>query len=125
MSAQEKTLEFMLFDLASCVGQQVETCAPKTCAQLGYNCGESGDGCDDGVILQCGMCTGNQTCGGGGMSGVCGMGPMCTPLTCMEVGAQCGIIGDGCGNTVNCGDCPAGQVCGGNGSANQCGGEIE
>ncbi len=125
MNAQEKTLEFMLFDLASCVGQQVETCTPKTCADLGYNCGESGDGCDDGVILQCGMCTGNQTCGGGGMSGVCGMGPMCTPLTCMEVGAQCGIIGDGCGNTVDCGTCPQGQVCGGNGSANQCGGVIE
>jgi hypothetical protein len=59
------------------------------------------------------------------MSGVCGSGPMCTPLTCMEANAQCGIIGDGCGNTVNCGDCPNGQVCGGNGQANQCGGSIQ
>jgi hypothetical protein len=125
LNAQEKTLEFMLFDLASCVGTHTVSCTPKTCADFGYNCGETGDGCDDGIILQCGTCMTNQTCGGGGMSGVCGSGPMCTPLTCMEANAQCGIIGDGCGNTVNCGDCPNGQVCGGNGQANQCGGSIQ
>ncbi|HEY1549357.1 MAG TPA: hypothetical protein VGG28_16135 [Kofleriaceae bacterium] len=125
MTPQEQTLEFMLFDLASCVGQQTVTCTPKTCADFGYNCGETGDGCDDGVILTCGTCMTNQTCGGGGMSGVCGSGPMCTPLTCAEANAQCGIIGDGCGNTVNCGDCTNGQVCGGNGQANQCGGTIQ
>ena len=125
MNAQEKTFEFMLFDLASCVGTQTVTCQPKTCQDLGFNCGESGDGCDDGVTLQCGTCSMGQTCGGGGMSGQCGTGPMCTPLTCQEVGAQCGIIGDGCGSTVNCGDCMNNQICGGNGVANQCGGGIQ
>jgi hypothetical protein len=125
MNAQEKTLEFMLFDLASCVGTQTVSCTPKTCADFGYNCGETGDGCDDNVVLQCGTCSGNQTCGGGGMNGVCGSGPMCTPLTCMTANAQCGIIGDGRGSTVNCGDCPNNEICGGNGQANQCGGGIQ
>ena len=122
MTAQEKTLEFMLFDLASCVGPPVGSCTPKTCADLGYTCGLSGDGCDDGVVLDCGSCQTGQTCGGGGTS-TCGMGG-CTPQTCADVGAQCGIIGDGCGSTVDCGQCPMGQTCGGGGSANQCGGII-
>ncbi|HEY1817826.1 MAG TPA: hypothetical protein VGG74_36040 [Kofleriaceae bacterium] len=121
MTAQEKTLEFMLFDLASCVGTQTVSCTPKTCADFGYTCGESGDGCDDNMVLQCGTCGTNQTC----VNGACETGTMCTPLTCLDVGAQCGIIGDGCGSTVNCGDCPMGQVCGGNGQANQCGGVIQ
>jgi hypothetical protein len=123
MNAQEKTLEFMLFDLASCVGPATGSCTPQTCTQLGYNCGQSGDGCDDGVVLDCGTCPMGQTCGGGG-SGVCGMNT-CTPLTCAQVGAQCGIIGNGCGGTVDCGMCPMGETCGGGGTANQCGAIIQ
>ncbi len=122
MNAQEKTLEFMLFDLASCVGQQTVTCAPQTCAQQNIDCGESGDGCDDGVVLQCGGCGSGQTCGGGG-PGMCG-GASCMPLTCASQGAQCGIIGDGCGSDDNCGPCPTGQLCGGSGVANQCANNI-
>src|SRR5688500_12014170 len=47
------------------------TCAPKTCAQLGRNCGPVSDGC--GTTLQCGSCSQPSTCGGGGMAGVCGV----------------------------------------------------
>ena len=72
--------------------------------QLDVTCGLSGTGCDDGVVQNCGMCPDN----------------MCTPRNCMQAGAQCGIIGDGCGSTVDCGPCPDGTSCGGAG-ANLCG----
>ena len=100
----------MLFDLASCTGPQASTCQPKTCADLGYDCGDAGDGCDDGVVLHCGACANGRTCGGGG-SGQCGTGP-CSPGTCASLAADCGIVGDGCGGTVECGTCPSGEFCG-------------
>jgi len=72
MTAQEKLLEFMLFDLSSCVepDQPVTPCTPVTCGAQGLNCGQAGDGC--GATIDCGGCTSPKTCGGGGKSGVCG-----------------------------------------------------
>jgi hypothetical protein len=78
----------------------------------------AGDGC--GNLMNCGMCTPPETCGGGGTPGVCGK-PNCTPYTCMQFGYNCGIIGDGCGGTVDCGQCAAPDHCGGGGAANVCG----
>ncbi|MFA5029131.1 MAG: right-handed parallel beta-helix repeat-containing protein [Patescibacteria group bacterium] len=46
-------------------GSCVAACVPKTCAQLGKNCGSQSDGC--GNNLNCGTCTAAQTC----TSGVC------------------------------------------------------
>ena len=43
----------------------------------------------------------------------------CVPLTCREVGAQCGKVLDGCGAVLQCGGCEAG-MCGGGGK-NRCG----
>ena len=46
-------------------GGSTVMCAPKTCADLGYNCGTSGDGCG-GSTGSCGTCSSPQFCGGGG-----------------------------------------------------------
>ena len=53
-----------------CSTPDAGTCVPKTCNDLGFNCGANGDGC--GNIIQCGSCTSPQVCGGGGKPGVCG-----------------------------------------------------
>ena len=34
------------------------------------------------------------------------------PLDCARANAECGVVGDGCGGTLDCGVCPAGQLCG-------------
>ncbi len=116
MTPQEKTLEFLLFDLAACVGPQPSLCTPRTCEAQGYACGLAGDGCDDGVTLNCGACGDGRTCGAN-QPNQCGTGA-CVPLTC--AGLECGVIGDGCGGTVDCGDCQNFEVCGAGGVANQC-----
>jgi hypothetical protein len=46
------------------------SCTPRTCGQLGYNCGTDGDGC--GGAIDCGTCTPPAICGGGGKPNVCG-----------------------------------------------------
>ncbi len=79
MTAQEKMLEFMIFDLASCVvvpPPPTPACTSLTCLQQGFNCGAAGDGC--GNVLNCGSCGAPATCGGGGQPGVCG-NPYCAP----------------------------------------------
>jgi hypothetical protein len=56
LTAQEKVLLYMLFDLAACVGEvpPPPDCTPNTCEGLGAECGFTGDGC--GGVLDCGPC---------------------------------------------------------------------
>jgi len=102
-------------------------CVPTTCATLGSECGPMADGC--GGLLACGTCLAPESCGGGGLRGRCGLmgdnssdGGACVPLTCLSVGAECGVVGDGCGNLVMCGGCDNGKTCGGGGAPYRCGG---
>ncbi len=121
MTAQEKALEFMLFNLASCVPAPHGPCTPQSCADQGFNCGPAGDGC--GNTLQCGSCMAPDTCGGGGKPGQCGYpdAGTCVPKTCSQLGYNCGTDGDGCGNPISCGSCTPPAICGGGGVPNVCG----
>jgi hypothetical protein len=119
MTPQEKLVEFMLFDLASCVTSDTPTCNAQSCDDQGIECGPTGDGC--GELLQCGECDEGETCGGGGMPGVCG-NLSCDPRTCDELNVECGPMGDGCGGLLQCGTCDPPQSCGGGGTPGKCGG---
>jgi hypothetical protein len=121
LTAQEKVLMFMIFDLSACVSvgdpPQPPTCEPATCDEMEANCGYVADGC--GGLLDCGTCSGNSSCGGGGIANQCGNS--CTRTTCGAQGANCGIIADGCGGTLECGSCASPAICGGGGTPNVCG----
>lgn len=122
MTAQERALEFMLFDLASCIPPPPQNCTPLTCTQENISCGPAGDGC--GGQISCGTCPSPQTCGGGGVYGKCGYPDAgeCTPLSCQAQGYNCGMNGDGCGHLIDCGTCAPPQICGGAAKPSVCGG---
>ena len=123
LTPQERILEYMIWDLQSCVPPPPKTtCTPRTCSQQGLSCGPAGDGC--GNAIQCGDCVAPQTCGGGGVPGQCGAPPPgghCTPETCASQSIACGAASDGCGNLLDCGVCVAPLSCGGGGVPGQCG----
>jgi hypothetical protein len=104
-------------------------CVPASCTPSGCDvpgggggkyCGRIGDGC--GRTIDC-SCAAPLTCGGTGITGVCG-DPSCKPITCNPTGGgqYCGQIGNGCGKALDCpatcaggAACPANHVCPGGG----------
>ena len=76
-------------------------CTPTTCAAEGKTCGSIADGC--GTTLDCGACTGTETCGGGGTANVCGCTRQCSGNIC---GAN-----DACGGICQTGTCDGGKTC--------------
>jgi hypothetical protein len=124
MTAQEKILEYMIWDLASCVVTPPQpVCTPLSCSAQSITCGPAGNGCGAQIANGCGTCPSPETCGGGGVFGQCGVPPgPCTKSTCTEQNINCGPTGDGCGGLIaSCGTCPAGQTCGGGGTKGLCG----
>jgi hypothetical protein len=112
MTAQEKVLEFMIFDLGSCVPPPT-TCEPATECPDGQDCGYAPDGC--GGLIECGKCASGEACGVGSppVPNKCGKGKeSCIPVTCEAQHRECGPAADGCGNKIDsCGACAAGQLC--------------
>jgi hypothetical protein len=115
MSAQEKLLEYMLFDLGSCV-PPAKPCVPATTCPAGQDCGYAPDGCGGLVAVNgvpgCGVCPSGESCGVGqpAVPNKCGK-VTCTPTGCPSA-LQCGYASDGCsGVTPACGTCPPGETC--------------
>ncbi len=103
------------------------SCMPQSCEQAlsskpGGFCGFVADGCG-GEVEDCAqVCSGTDTCGGGGTPDVCGTGQVsCTPKTIAACGTSCGPISDGCGGVVQCGGCTSPDTCGGGGEPGVCG----
>jgi hypothetical protein len=110
LSATEKTLLYLLFDLGACVGAEPQPppCTPLTCDDYpDVDCGLVVDGCGD--IINCGDCPDPYICGADGIPNTCGGG--CFPASCEAAGAACGQITDSCGNLLQCGTCPQGHLC--------------
>jgi hypothetical protein len=112
MNSQEKLLEFMIFDLGSCV-PPVKECKPAATCPAGDDCGYAPDGC--GGLVSCGVCPTGEACGVGNppIPNKCGKGmQMCVPTTCAAQNLDCGPAADGCGAKIDsCGMCAAGELC--------------
>ncbi len=101
-------------------------CIPTSCDESDAQCGTITDGC--GNALDCGSCEDGMTCGGLAAN-QCGAGSSsdgngasgCSAQSCAELGAECGMLNDGCSSIVDCGGCDGEQTCGGSGTPFQCG----
>jgi hypothetical protein len=112
MTPHEKLLEFMIFDLGSCVPPP-KACVPAGECPANADCGYAPDGC--GGLISCGKCPTGEACGVGNppVPNKCGKGTHeCVPETCGTLKKECGPAADGCGEKIDsCGTCDAGELC--------------
>jgi hypothetical protein len=89
-----------------------DECEPRTCDQLGHECGVVADGC--GEVITCGGCGSEALCGIVERNACTPLESLCDPLAksvaCED--KDCGLSGDGCGGTYDCGGCDDGETCG-------------
>jgi hypothetical protein len=88
-------------------------CTAKTCEELAIECGPANNGCN-GTISSCGDCEAGTQCGAGLTRWKCvAPSSACTPLTCAELGIECGPpTPNGCGGfTASCGECADNFAC--------------
>jgi hypothetical protein len=111
MNPQEKLLEYMIFDLGSCVPPP-KACVPATKCPADQDCGFAPDGCNG--LIPCGTCPAGEMCGVGdpAVPNHCGS-VGCTPADACPADQECGFASDGCNGVVPCGTCPAGETCSG------------
>lgn len=91
------------------VGKILETCVPRTCADMKAACGWITEDCGSNIYCgKCmsGACNSNHTCGDGDPE------QTCVPKTCADRGVTCGQAFNGCGGVIDCGTCPDGYACG-------------
>jgi hypothetical protein len=92
------------------------TPAAREVACAGKQCGQEGDGC--GGAVDCGSCPEGQTCGSKAAfqcaAPLTGSDEECPARieSCTAVGAECGLVGNGCGGALDCGVCQEGELCG-------------
>ncbi|MDD5011926.1 MAG: sialidase family protein, partial [Phycisphaerae bacterium] len=82
-----------------------ECCSPKTCDELGVECGSYYSG-NCGISLDCGSCLEHK-------NSYCDEGKCkCFSDTCVTLGFDCGGPYDNnCGGTIDCGGCSEGWTC--------------
>jgi hypothetical protein len=87
-------------------------CKPKTCDELGFDCGKAANGC--GKLIDCGKCSSGSACGLNEHNVCTVIDTLCKPVPKAEAcdGKECGVEGDGCGGSYECGSCKNGEVCG-------------
>jgi hypothetical protein len=97
-------------------------CKPRTCEQLGAECGAAGDGCG-GILADCGKCPVGFRCGGPGAPAKCVdvYGITCVAKTCQDRAVECGPADDDCNGIItSCGSCDAGERCGSDTARSKC-----
>lgn len=88
------------------------------CTANAASCGtiSETDGCGNMRTVNCGNCSGYETCGGGGVMNQCGCAPETDEQFCTRLQFDCGMVTDtdNCGveRTADCGMCASNETCG-------------